>query len=59
MNNKIRKEMTAKDGTHLVVIKDNEKFWWFNFHKKNRLFGNSDGDGNAAEYLEEVRRFLG
>ena len=57
---KTRKTMTAKDGTSLVVMKDDESgfFWWFNFCQKNKLFGHSDGSGNAAEYLEEVKRFL-
>ena len=57
---RIRKEMTTSDNVRLVVIKDNGgQFWWFNFHQKNKLFGHSDGRGNAQKYYEEVKRFLG
>ena len=50
--------MTTNDNVRLVVIKDNDQFWWFNFHQKNRLFGHSDGRGNAQKYYEEVKKFL-
>ena len=60
MNNKMRKEMTTKDGTHLVVMKDEitGEFWWFNFRHKDMLFRHSDGNGNAKKYYEEVKRFI-
>ena len=54
----IRKEMTTNDNVRLIVIKDNDQFWWFNFHQKNKLFGHSDGRGNAQKYYKEVKMFL-
>lgn len=55
-----RYEYKTKDGTNLIIRLDTEtkRFWWFNFHQKVKRFADSDGNGNAQEYREEVEKYL-
>lgn len=57
---KTRKEMITKDGIRLVIVQEesSENFWWFNFQRKQKLFGHSDGRGNAQKYYEQVKKYL-
>ena len=57
---KTRREYTTNNGIRLTVMKDEStgRFWWFNFRQKNKLIGNSDGEGNAIEFYEEIKKYL-
>ena len=57
---KTRNEMITSDNVRLIIMKDDESgnFWWFNFQRKEKLFGHSDGKGNATKYYEEVKKYL-
>lgn len=58
MKTKTKSEMITKDGVRLVIVESENNFWWFNFQRKQKLFGHSDGRGNAQKYYEEVKKYL-